>query len=178
MRKSLHFHKTRTDFNNFAISDLAMENITIRKATEKDLDTLYQFEQGVIEAERPFDPTLRAGLIHYYDLIGLSRSTKAHLVVAETGNRIVASGYARIDSSEAFLQHTHHAYIGFIYVVPELRGHGISKKVIEELRRWSAEQGIQELRLEVYVENASAIKAYEKMGVIKHMIEMRMNNHS
>ena len=151
-----------------------MEKITIRKATEADLEILYQFEQGVIEAERPFDVNLQAGLISYYNLPALLQSTRAHLVVAESGNRIIASGYVRIDPSEPFLQHTHHAYIGFIYVVPDLRGQGISKMVIEELRRWSREQNIHELRLRVYSDNTSAIKAYEKIGFKKHMVLMRL----
>jgi len=36
-----------------------MNQITIRKATFDDLATLFLFEQGVIEAERPFDSTLK-----------------------------------------------------------------------------------------------------------------------
>jgi GNAT superfamily N-acetyltransferase len=153
-----------------------MENITIRKATERDLDTLYEFEQGVIEAERPFDTTLRAGLIHYYDLTGLISSPRAQLVVAELGSRVIASGYARIVESVPYLQHTHHAYLGFMFVVPDHRGKGVNKMVMEELKRWAKEQNINELRLEVYVNNASAIKAYEKLGFIKHMLEMRYKN--
>lgn len=59
---------------------------------EDDLETLHQFEQGVVETERPFDSTLRKGLIHYYDLPELIRSPNAELVVAEFENRIIASG--------------------------------------------------------------------------------------
>ena len=152
-----------------------MENITIRKASEEDLNILYQFEQGVINAERPFDVTLRTGLIYYYNLKELIHSPKAHLVVAESGNRIIASGYARIDKSEPYLQHTHHAYLGFMYVVPDLRGQGVNRKIMEELKKWSKEQNINELRLEVYADNASAMRAYEKLGFTKHMLEMRFN---
>ena len=32
--------------------------ITIRKATTEDLSILYEFEQGVLHAERPMDKTL------------------------------------------------------------------------------------------------------------------------
>ena len=38
--------------------------IKLRKATHKDLKVLYEFEQGVIEAERPMDTTLK--LEHTY----------------------------------------------------------------------------------------------------------------
>lgn len=41
----------------------------VRIATLKDLPTLLAFEQGVIEAERPFDPTIKAGNINYYDIL-------------------------------------------------------------------------------------------------------------
>ena len=36
----------------------------VRKATLDDLPTLLLFEQGVIEAERPFDPTIKSGDIN------------------------------------------------------------------------------------------------------------------
>lgn len=149
--------------------------IAIRKATENDLDTLYQFEQGVVETERPFDSTLREGLIHYYDLKALVHSPNARLLVAEIDKRIIASGYVRIDQSKDYLAHTNHAYFGFMYVLPEFRGQGVNKKIIEELKGWAKSQGVTELRLEVYVKNTSAIRAYEKLGFEPHMLEMRMN---
>jgi GNAT superfamily N-acetyltransferase len=152
-----------------------MEAITVRKATEADLDILHEFEQGVINAERPFDVTLRPGLIHYYDLKVLIHSPQAHLVVAESGNRVIASGYARIDESKAYLRHTHHAYLGFMYVVPEFRGQGVNKIIMGALKQWSKEQNVHELRLQVYENNAPAIRAYEKTGFAKHMVEMRFN---
>lgn len=37
-----------------------MHQIIIRKAHANDLEKLLEFEQGIITAERPFDPTLKA----------------------------------------------------------------------------------------------------------------------
>ena len=45
-----------------------MDKITTRKAVHSDLETLFEFEQGIIRTERPFDHTLKEGLIHYYDI--------------------------------------------------------------------------------------------------------------
>ena len=45
-----------------------MDNITLRPARIEDLPILYDFEQGIVSAERPFDPTLSPGHINYYDL--------------------------------------------------------------------------------------------------------------
>ncbi len=66
-------------------------------------------------------------------------------------------------------------YLGFMYVDPNHRGKEINKKIIEALKDWASSQNIPELRLDVYAENASAIKAYEKAGFTKHMVAMRMN---
>ena len=49
-----------------------MSKPNIRTATLDDLETLYRFEQGIILAERPFDPTLAKDPISYYDLKELS----------------------------------------------------------------------------------------------------------
>jgi GNAT superfamily N-acetyltransferase len=97
------------------------------------------------------------------------------LLVAEAGTEIIASGYARIESAKPYLEHSNHAYLGFMYVVPDHRGKGVNKMIIEGLKNWARSQNIFELRLDVYFNNISAIKAYEKIGFIKHMIEMRLD---
>ncbi|HTH57828.1 MAG TPA: GNAT family N-acetyltransferase [Cyclobacteriaceae bacterium] len=150
-------------------------DLAIRKASEKDLGVLHEFEQGVVDAERPFDSTLREDLIHYYNLPELINSPTTQLLVAEVEGKIIACGYARIDQSKDYLVHSHHAYFGFMYVVPEMRGRGINKKIIEQLKIWAHSQEINEIRLEVYIKNSSAIRAYEKLGFQQHLLEMRMN---
>jgi ribosomal protein S18 acetylase RimI-like enzyme len=152
-----------------------LDQVKIRTATIDDLDTLYVFEQGVIDAERPFDPTLKLEPTYYYDLPAMITSGNIELVVAEINSKIIASGYARIEQSKWYLQHEQHAYLGFMYVHPDYRGLAINKKIIEALKSWAALQKITELRLEVYHGNNAAIRAYEKLGFQKHMVEMRLN---
>ena len=150
-----------------------MQNITTREATLADMDTLLQFEQGVIVAERPFDPTLKEDHINYYNLNELITAPHIQLVVAELDGEVIGSGYARIESSKIYLKHPQHAYLGFMYVLPKHRGKGVNKMVIDALTDWAVSRGINELRLEVYYQNVPAIKAYEKVGFISHMIQMR-----
>jgi len=151
-----------------------MDGVIIRKAELKDLDTLLVFEQGVISAERPFDPTLKAGHTHYYDIEKMINATHIELVVAELDNELIGSGYARIEDAKPYLEHAKHAYLGFMYVVPQHRGKGINKMVMDALVAWSLSQNITELKLDVYQQNESAIKAYERFGFTKYMINMRM----
>lgn len=138
-----------------------------------DLPTLFEFEQGVITAERPFDPTLKSGQIHYYDIEKMITAPDVELLVAEINNKVVGSGYARIENAKPFLQHNRHAYLGFMYIMPQWRGKGINKKILNALTNWVQQHNITELRLDVYQPNIAAIKAYEKAGFTKHMIEMR-----
>ncbi len=151
-----------------------MANSTIRPAVTADLPTLREFEQGVILAERPMDPTIKPGAIRYYDLPAMIASPDVELLVAELDGALVGSGYARIEPARHYLIHAVHAYLGFMYVDPAHRGKGINTLIIEALRQWARSRQITELRLDVYVENIRAIKAYEKAGFTAHMLNMRL----
>jgi GNAT superfamily N-acetyltransferase len=153
---------------------IAMKKILTRKAVAGDLDVLLTFEQGVIYTERPLDPTLREGVIHYYDLKNMLADENVQLVVAELEGELVGSGYARIEQSKPYLKHHRHAYLGFMYVHPGFRGKGVNGAIIEALKEWALTKNISELRLDVYVENEQAIHAYEKAGFRRHLLEMRM----
>ncbi|MGK0455528.1 MAG: ribosomal protein S18 acetylase RimI-like enzyme, partial [Paraglaciecola sp.] len=47
----------------------------------------------------------------------------------------------------------------------------------DALFAWSKIRNINEIRLDVYETNPSAIRAYEKTGFQKHMMHMRLNLH-
>ncbi|MDB5086825.1 MAG: family N-acetyltransferase [Mucilaginibacter sp.] len=151
-----------------------MEQITTRKAQLSDLKMLLSFEQGIIEAERPFDPTLKEGEIHYYDIAKMITAPDVEVIVAECDGEVVSSGYARITTSKIYLKHSRHCYLGFMYTRPEYRGKGVNNKILEALKQWALLQNIHELRLEVYNENLPAIKAYEKAGFTPNLLEMRI----
>ena len=150
-----------------------MNPILTRSATVEDLDTLLHFEQGIVAAERPFDPTLKAEEIHYYDLKALILAPDSEVIVATAGSEIVGSGYAQIRLAKDYNAHDRFAYLGFMYVKPEFRGRGINGLVLEALTSWIRNQSIAEIRLEVYAENETAKRAYEKAGFTPNLLEMR-----
>ncbi len=162
-------------FPRFKIRLNTMIEIKIRKASLIDLGQLSAFEQDLIKTERPFDPTVKPDPVKYYDLKAMLTASHIEVAVAEINDQIVASGYVSIDKSKPFLKHSHHGYLGFMYVLPEHRGKGINKLIIDHLKKWAASQGINEFRLEVYYDNDSAIKAYEKIGFLRYSLEMRFN---
>lgn len=151
-----------------------MQDLIIRIATLTDIAQLRILEQGVIIAERPYDSTLKDDPLQYYNLEELITSSSSEVFVAEKDGKLIASGYARIQPTKQYTKHAHYAYLGFMYVQPEFRGQGLNQKIMDALKSWTKEQGLTEMRLEVYVDNAPAIRAYEKYGFKKSLVEMRM----
>ena len=147
----------------------------IRKATLDDVPVLLEFEQGLIAAERPMDPTIKEGHIHYYDVRDFIREEDAELLVAELDGTIVASGYARIKGDRQYLKHDRIGYLGFMFVPEQYRGNGYNGMILEALIGWCRSRGLMEIRLDVYQVNESAIRAYEKAGFVKHLINMRLD---
>ena len=148
-------------------------DIKIRKATPQDLPVLLDFEQRLIAVERPMDISLeQRKKINYYDIGSFIESDKAELYVGTIEDEIIASGYGLIKKNDAKFSHRKYGYIGFIYVKDEFRGQGISKLIINAICNWFRTKKIVEVKLTVYEENPSAIKAYEKLGFKKNLIEM------
>lgn len=149
--------------------------IQIREAELVDLTTLQLFEQEIIQYERPFAPNLKEDPITYYDLEDLIKRKDAQVLVAVIDNKIVGSGYALLKNSAAYKKPDVYAYLGFMYVTPEHRGKGINGTLTQQLITWANAQNISEIQLDVYAANASAIKAYSKVGFIPDLLKMRLN---
>lgn len=145
-----------------------------RLANIDDLDQLRIFEQEVIHAERPFNSSIKSTDAYYYDIEDLISSDACCLLLVEVNQELVATGYARIRESKPSLSHKTDAYLGFMYVVPDYRGQGVNKKVLNRLIEWSRSQGVSDLYLDVYSANSPAINAYEKAGFSSSMIEMKL----
>ncbi|SDR05746.1 GNAT family N-acetyltransferase [Flagellimonas zhangzhouensis] len=148
--------------------------IQVRSANLKDLPILLQYEQGVVTAERPFDPTIQKGPVNYYDLEALIQDEESCVAVAEVDGKVVASGFALVKKARHYLDHEDYAYFGFMYTDEAFRGQGLNALIIDFLKDWAYDKGLKEIRLTVYCDNIPAIKAYEKVGFKKHMVEMRL----
>jgi len=149
----------------------------VRVATKDDLPTLNKFMDGLVDAERPMDVTIKDGKVIYYDLESFITNADAVLYVVEINGELVASGYAKIKPDRVYLKHDNHVYLGFMYVPEKYRGNGYNKLIIDALLAWSKAKNIHEIRLDVYDSNPSAIRAYEKAGFKKHLLHMRMDTN-
>ncbi len=151
------------------------DRLIVRKATLDDLPVLLQFEQGLIEVERPMDPTIKDGKISYYDVSEFIREEDSEVYVVVEDGQIRASGCVRIRGDRHYLKHRRIGYLGFMFVPEEHRGRGLNKLIIEALLNWCQDHDLDEIRLDVYQVNEPAIRAYEKAGFTRHLINMRLN---
>ncbi|MEM7186657.1 MAG: GNAT family N-acetyltransferase, partial [Bacteroidota bacterium] len=90
-------------------------------------------------------------------------------------DEIVASGYARILDDKHYLKHHKQGYLGFMFVPPQHRGNGYNGLVLDALLAWCKQRGVLEIRLDVYANNEAAIKAYQKAGFRKYLINMELS---
>ena len=153
---------------------ILMDDLNIREAQIGDLETLLDFEQKLIKAERPFDECIRQDPVHYYDIEELIMDANVAVVVAEHNGKIVSSGSCRARKARIYLDHQEYAYLGFMYTLPEYRGKGLNNRIIDYLSAWALKRDLHELRLTVYDDNIPAIRAYEKAGFSRHIVEMRL----
>lgn len=149
--------------------------IKLRQATIEDLPVLLEFEQGMINAERPMDVTLKKEETRYYDLPYLINNEDIELVVAVENDELIGVGYAKALIARECFQFEKFSYLGFMFTKPEYRGRGINKMIMDYLYDWSLARGIYEIRLEVYPSNSGAIRAYEKAGMKTSMLTMRVD---
>jgi ribosomal protein S18 acetylase RimI-like enzyme len=147
----------------------------MRKAEITDKSALLALEQKVVAAERPYNISIKAEGAKYYDIDNLLTSEQSYLVVAEQYNKIIATGYVQIRDSKKSLIHNRHGYLGFMFVESDYRGLGLNKKLIDNLIAWAQAKGISDFYLDVYQHNAAAINAYEKVGFVKSMVEMKLS---
>ena len=124
-------------------------DITIRKAGINDVD-------GIMSVER-------TGISHPWDKASIEATVKDDnkvCVVACAGEKIAGYIYASFVLDEA--------EIGNICVLPELRGQGVGRKLMEELLNILRSVEVTRVFLEVESYNEGAIALYEKCGFVRY----------
>ncbi|MEW9797782.1 GNAT family N-acetyltransferase [Alteromonas sp. CYL-A6] len=147
--------------------------VRCRLACEADLPVLNGFQRGIIRAEECYIPRRKQTDYQYYDLALLLNDPDTRIVVAEHDATLIGSGYVQKRASKAYLEHAFHGYVGFIFTRPEFRGQGVASAVLDALADQARNMGLDELRLDVFADNDTAIRTYERAGYQRNTLEMR-----
>ena len=149
--------------------------IKLREAKIEDLSLLLEFERCLIEYEKKFTPNLKKSSFSYYNLRAYIENPDISVVVAEQKDEVIASGYALVKKNKIYKNPEFYVLLGFMYVIPEQRGAGVNKIIIDYLLNWGKSRGYSEFQLDVYAQNESAIRAYKKAGFTFETFTMRIN---
>lgn len=157
---------------------MSLDGLIIREARDGDYSSLLTLEQKVIDVERPYNASLKEEGAYYYDIEKLISDHDSRLVVGDISGAIVATGYVQVRRSKPALDHDSHGYVGFMYVKEEYRGLGLNEIILQDLVAWGQRRGVADFYLDVYAENNSAVRAYEKFGFRGSLLEMKLNLES
>lgn len=130
------------------VPDTSQTHLSIRPAQLSDLSALVVLENASFVTDK------------------LSRRSFRHWLVTEHRALLVAEWEQRIAGYILIIYHpgTRLARIYSLAVMPQLRGHGIAKALMQLGEQAACADGSLYLRLEVGVDNMPAIKLYESLG--------------
>src|SRR5690606_4391951 len=96
------------------------------------------------------------------------------LEVTEIVCKIIATRDFQIHTSKPALVHNFNGYLGFMYVEEKFKGLVINKFILQSFVYCRQQQRDVNFYLDVYVDNNSAVRAYEKFGFRGSLLEMKL----
>lgn len=146
----------------------------IRAATLADLEDIRRMQCALADHEMPFDSNiderLKMGKSGYVGYVNIEEYIKKqgedhYVVVAEAEQTCVGICYGQIKKDDDWSILDKFGYVGCVFVEERYRGGALRvwARMLEELTGWFKERDIKQLRLECYVNNPAAVRAYEKL---------------
>ncbi len=129
--------------------------------------------EAAFEPDRRRDPAFAAD--HWRDVQHRCAEMHGIFLVAEDGGRPVGWAFAHDTPGHLFVvePQRRHGSIAELFVVPQARGKGLGRALIEGCEAWARERGHQLLTLGVLAGNARAIRAYEGAGFTPYTLILR-----
>ena len=134
--------------------------LSIRKATPADAALMLQFIRGLAEYEREPQAVIATeeGLIRD----GFGPQPKYRCLIAEWNGS--AAGFAFFHYNYSTWRGQPGLYLEDLFVLPEMRGKGIGKALLQKLTQIALEENCYGLRWMVLEWNTPAIKFYDSLG--------------
>ncbi len=134
--------------------------LTIRKARPEDATLILDFIRRLAEYER--EP--EAAIATEADLLrdGFGPEPKYRCIIAEWSGK--PAGFAFFFYNYSTWRGRPGLYLEDLFVLPELRGHGIGKALLQELAKIAVNEHCYGIRWMVLEWNEPALKFYESLG--------------
>jgi GNAT superfamily N-acetyltransferase len=134
--------------------------LTIRKASKEDTPLILDFIRRLAEYEREPDAVVATEADLLRD--GFGPDPKYRCIVAEWNGQ--PAGFAFFFYNYSTWRGRPGLYLEDLFVLPELRGHGIGKALLQELAKIAVNEHCYGIRWMVLEWNEPALKFYEILG--------------
>lgn len=152
-----------------------MDTISIRRATEQDIDALLnlydEFHRfhvvGVPDRLRPSEPSPPTQQAQLREALGaLLHREDAAMVVAVVGDHVVglAEVYVRQDEPHPLRVPHRYGHLQSLIVSATLRKQGLGRLLVEAAHHWAKERGATEMQLDIWEFEAGPLHFYEHLG--------------
>jgi len=155
------------------------EGYKIRPAGRRDAEAIAKLWSLMAEQHRNYDPdvwcwSVRAEQAWREGFLTRVDQEDVIMPVAEAPNGALL-GFAQavaVDSPPIFAA-ARQGEVWDLVVKPEARGRGIGRRLMEAVFQGLKARGAQEVKLHVAVDNAAAIRLYERLGMRRVMYRMQ-----
>lgn len=139
----------------------------IRQATVDDLEKVTELNHKIFVNNSDYDDDLIVdfdqtpeGKAHFKKAI--EEQNGCFLILEEDGQMV---GYANGNPIDYFpFRKSRYFEIHNIGVIPEMKGKGFGKMLLEAITAWAKEKGYQKIYLNCYAKNSEAIEFYKRNG--------------
>ena len=149
-----------------------------------DEAAILSFINGLQDYEAAFEPDRRRdpdfAIQHWRDLQRRHAEKHGIILIAEdfvsgVGGRPAGWAFAYDETAELFVvePERRHGFVAELYVMPEVRGKGLGRALIQGCEDWARGRGHKLLTVGVLAKNPSAIRAYEGAGYAPYWTTMR-----
>ena len=145
----------------------------------QDEPAILSFINGLQDYEAAFEPDRRRdpnfAADHWRDLQHRCAEKHGIMLIAELSAKAVGWAFAHDEKAEVFVVEPErtHGFLAELFLLPEARGKGLGRALIEGCEAWARERGHRLLTVGVLAKNPTAIRAYEGVGYSPYVTIMR-----
>jgi len=145
-----------------------------------DEPAILSFLHGLQDYEAAFEPDRRRdpewAVEHWREVQHRAAERHGIMLIAEDADgRKVGWAFAHDERNELFVveEERHHGFLAELYVLPDARGQGHGRALIEACAAWAKGRGHKLITVGVLAKNASAIRSYEGTWFAPYVQYMR-----
>jgi len=154
--------------------------IEIRKASLKDLETIYNLNVALTKYELRFDPVRKKPEEKkcyrraYEELRRKLKSKDCQFLIAKDQGKPISFIEGCIKKSPSLYKYPRKGEIGPTFVKGEYRNKDIGKKLVKEILNWFKSRKIKWIQITTHAENINAINFWKKRGFKEYSIRMNL----